>query len=155
MIRMPCTLNQSYITKQIIQYPLFFCPTNGTPNFFQAAYSSKNEIFYFSFFIVFLLIGYFIYRLSVTAAEQYSNITRSGYDLYRFSLLDSCCKERPEDQFDEFFELTKYIMAGDELEPPDRIPTAYFHQHREEQNDNDDRKREPTRHPKKKMRNFP
>lgn len=158
LIRLPCTLTLNYANQLLIQYPSFFCPTHSTPNFFQAAYSSNNEFFYLSFFIVFLLIGYFIYRLSVTAAEQYSNITRSGYDLYRFSLLDSCCKERPEDQFDEkneFFELTKYIMAGDELEPPDRIPTAYFHQHREEQNDSDDRKREPTRHPKKKMRNAP
>jgi hypothetical protein len=86
----------------------------------------SNDIFiqnlfswnYFILGIIFVLVGYFIYRISLKTAEDFGLIVRSGYDLYRHDLLKQLKQPIPDRLKDErktWAKISELLIAGNKL----------------------------------------
>lgn len=122
LIRFPCTvLNTSWLKSAYLKpYSNFFCPSTFTQsqNFFQRGFSHLDGGDYFLLGILFIALGYLIYRISVIAAVEFSKIIRSGFDLYRFELLKALHQRIPKDLDEEraiWEKICHILISGDEL----------------------------------------
>jgi len=82
----------------------------------QRVYVSAVE--YLATGIIFLILGYIIYRLSLPAAEGFGLIVRSGFDLYRFELLRQMNYPVPaaiDEEKTQWKRISEYMAAGDKL----------------------------------------
>lgn len=86
---------------------------------------------------LFIIVGYIIYRVGVTAAREFALHIRAGFDLYRFDLLRQLNHRLPTTLNDErqiWKLLSEYFVAGNRLRFAEvRIQYQYYERPKSDQ----------------------
>jgi hypothetical protein len=85
---------------------------------FIPGYLHVNSVSYLVISFIFILLGYFLYRLAVEAGENFALSVRIGFDLYRFKLLEQLNLPIPETIEQErktWLNISEYLASGGDL----------------------------------------
>jgi hypothetical protein len=98
--------------------PIAFLPPETARDFLQRGFSQISPQEYLWLGSGLLLVGYFIYGISINVAIEYGICVRTGFDLYRFKLLMELNRSIPESLKEEqgvWLELSDFFKAGQRM----------------------------------------
>lgn len=93
-------------------------------NFFERGFTNLAPTEYMLIGLLFILVGYLAYCVSIPITQNFGLLIRTSYDLYRFDLLRKLNHRLPKNIKEEknfWQKITEYMIAGDRLgfETPD------------------------------------
>jgi hypothetical protein len=99
--------------KSFLKYELYGLYENFAPGYFHVSPSG-----YLIIGFLFIMLGYFTYRLAVEAGENFAISVRNSYDLYRFKLLKQLNLSIPQNLEQErkiWPKVSEFLATGDML----------------------------------------
>jgi hypothetical protein len=95
--------------------PVYFISIDLSSKVYQ-----QRAILYLVVFIAALFSFWLFYRMSISLAQQYGNMYRGAFDLFRFELLKQLRQPLPqdsEDEWDTWRKISEFMMYGDRYGP--------------------------------------